>query len=140
MFKSFLVCPTGWTLFKNNCYLFNDSNMTWHQAQTFCRGLKGELVKINSAEENKFVWDLATRQAPSVNYIRIGLKWNSTANDFYWYDHSVPVYKNWAPGEPNGNASEPCGHMYGLSWPSSEQRWNDISCNRTMGTACQRVL
>lgn len=140
MFKSFLVCPTGWNLFKNNCYLFNDFAMTWLQAQTFCRGLKGELVKINSAEENKFVWDLATRQAPSVNYIRIGLKWNSTANDFYWYDHSVPAYKNWAPGEPNGNASEPCGHMYGLSSPSSEQRWNDISCNRTMGTACQRVL
>ena len=139
MFKSFLVCPTGWTLFKNNCYLFNDSAMTWLQAQTFCRGLKGELVKINSAEENEFVWDLATRQAPSVKYW-IGLKWNSTANDFYWYDHSVPVYNNWAPGEPNGNASEPCGHMYGLSSPSSKQRWNDILCNRTMGTACQRVL
>ena len=127
-------------MFKNNCYLFNDSNMTWLEAQTFCRGLKGELVKINSAEENEFVWDLATRQAPSVKYIRIGLKWNSTANDFYWYDHSVPVYKNWATGEPNGNASEPCGHMYGLSSPSKEQRWNDIRCNRTMGTACQRVL
>lgn len=142
-FDSFLVCPTGWILFNNNCYLINDSDSkTWLQAQTFCRSLKGELVKINSAEENDFVWDLVKRQATSVRYVWIGLKWNSTANGFYWYDHSVPVYNNWNTGEPNGRASEPCGLMYGPSSPPSHHgRWNDATCDpQFSGTACQRLL
>ncbi|XP_022791510.1 CD209 antigen-like isoform X2 [Stylophora pistillata] len=137
------VCPTGWILFNNNCYLIDDSDSkTWLQAQTFCRSLKGELVKINSAEENDFVWDLVKRQATSVWYVWIGLKWNSTANGFYWYDHSVPVYNNWNTGEPNGRASEPCGLMYGpSSAPSLHGRWNDATCDRQFsGTACQRIL
>ncbi|PFX25102.1 Perlucin-like protein [Stylophora pistillata] len=137
------VCPTGWILFNNNCYLIDDSDSkTWLQAQTFCRRLKGELVKINSAEENDFVWDLVKRQATSLRYVWIGLKWNSTANGFYWYDHSVPVYKNWNTGEPNGNANEPCGHMYGpSSEPSDHGRWKDSPCNlQSIGTACQRLL
>ena len=103
-------------------------------------------MKINSAEENEFVVNLVTKKAPSLKQVWIGLKWYSTA--FYWYDHSVPVYKNWAPTEPNGNASEPCGHMwmddhtYALPYRATGY-WNDVPCHVLSslpnGLVCERL-
>ena len=44
--------------FKSYCYFVSSSIKTWHQAQAYCKGLGGELVKINSDEENEFVLKL----------------------------------------------------------------------------------
>jgi len=125
------LCPSGWTRFKSYCYLVNGSIKTWDEAQAYCRGLKGELVKINSAEENEFVLNMVNQRAPSLKQVWIGLKWDSRVNRFLWYDHSVPVYTNWAPHEPNGKAHEPCGHMWtGQTGNvnSASGYWNDILC------------
>jgi len=110
---------------------------TWHQAQAYCLTLRGELVKINSAEENEFVLALARKEASSKSNVWIGLKWNSGKNAFLWSDHSVPVYANWAPGEPNGKAAEPCGHIY-TGFPGLTGYWNDISCG-PRGFVCKRL-
>ena len=67
-------------------------------------------MKITNARENEFVLALARKSAPSRKQVWIGLMW--TANGFYWSDYSVPVYKAWAPKEPNGNSHEPCGNMW----------------------------
>ena len=103
-------------------------------------------MKINSAEENEFVLNLVTETAPSLKQVWIGLKWSSTA--FYWYDHSVPVYTNWAPNEPSGNAREPCGHMWmdGHSYALPVRAagyWNDLTCgvhsSLPNGIVCERL-
>ena len=139
-------CPNGWTRFDNYCYLVSSSIKTWDQAQAYCKSLGGRLVKINSAEENEFVLNLVTQKAPSLKQVWIGLKWSSTA--FYWQDHSVPVYTNWAPKEPNGKAREPCGQMWmdGHSYllPSKAAGyWNDIACHVISsvpnGIVCERL-
>jgi len=103
-------------------------------------------VKINSAEENEFVLNLVTKKAPSLKQVWIGLKWSS--KDFYWHDHSVPVYTNWAPNEPNGKAKEPCGMMW-LSGHSNALPiraagyWNDTLCRVVSGfhngIVCERL-
>jgi len=139
-------CPHGWTRFDNYCYLVSSSSKTWSQAQAYCKSLGGGLVKINSAEENEFVLNLVTETAPSLKQVWIGLKWSSTA--FYWYDHSVPVYTNWAPNEPSGNAREPCGHMWmdGHSYNlpiRAAGYWNDLTCgvhsSLPNGIVCERL-
>ena len=106
--------------------------------------LGAELVKINSAEENVFVLDLS-KQEPSVTLIWIGLKWY-TGKDFYWSDSSVPDYTNWAPGEPNGEAREPCASMYTgprkTNLPiAAAGNWNDIPCSGvpSIGSVCKRL-
>ncbi|XP_078385089.1 perlucin-like protein isoform X2 [Oculina patagonica] len=124
-------CPSGWTRFNNYCYLVSRSSKSWSDAQTYCRSLGGDLVKINSAEENEFVLQLVRQKAPSVNHVWIGLKWYPNA--FYWNDFSVPGYKNWAPGEPNGKDIKlKCGRMWIGPWKSLPQRasgyWNDGPC------------
>jgi len=137
-------CPQGWTRFDNYCYLVSSSTKTWDQAQAYCKSLGGGLVKINSAEENEFVLNLATRKAPSVKQVWIGLHWYS--RDYYWYDHSALVYKNWAPHEPNGKAKEPCvlmwldGHSYLLPFRAAGY-WNDTQCQviSSNGIVCERL-
>ena len=128
----------------------SSSIKTWHQAQAYCKGQAPpvELVKINSADENKFVLSLVNQRAPSLRQVWIGLKWGSSANRFLWYDHSVPVYTNWAPNEPNENAREPCGHMWTDPSRSSVVRkagdWNDFPCgvdpNLPNGLVCKRSV
>lgn len=137
-------CPGGWTRFKDNCYLVHSSINTWSRAQAYCRTLSGGLVKINSPEENEFVLKLVRQKAKSLKQVWIGLKWISTA--FYWYDHSVPIYTNWAPGEPNSRGGEPCAHMYTAQRivpGRASGYWNDVSCyilaGWPNGIVCKRL-
>ncbi|RMX46179.1 hypothetical protein pdam_00007827 [Pocillopora damicornis] len=112
--------------------------MTWHQAQRFCRRLGGDLVKITSARENEFVLALARKSAPTRKQVWIGLMW--TANDFYWSDYSVPVYKAWAPNEPNGKSREPCSNMWTGHTSFMPIRangyWNDLPCTAPSNLPC----
>ena len=99
---------------------------TLRKAQAFCQGLSGDLAKVNSAKELEFLFNLLRKQAPTVNWtVWIALSWNSTANDFYWTDHTPLIYKHWASGEPNGNAGEPCGQLF----TNTSYDWNDIGCD-----------
>ena len=119
--------------------------MTWHQAQRFCRRLGGDLVKITNARENEFVLALARKSAPTRKQVWIGLMW--TANDFYWSDYSVPVYKAWAPNEPNGKSREPCSNMW-TGYTSvlpirASGYWNDMPCTVSshvpFGLVCKKL-
>ena len=58
---------------------------------------------------------------------------------FMWSDHSVPIYKNWAPHEPNGNAREPCGNMWtghAGNLGRASGYWNDLACRVRSDLPC----
>jgi len=77
----------------------------------------------------------------SANQVWIGLELLENMDgteDFYWSDFSVPVYINWAPGEPNGGDAEPCGQMYVRGHEDrlpqkASGYWNDIPCDELTG-------
>ena len=99
-------------------------------------------MKITSAEENNFVLALAKQKASSRQQIWIGLQWDSGKRKFIWSDLSVPVYQNWAPGEPNNYAREPCGNMW-TGHAGMSGYWNDLGCgvhsSLPCGLVCKRV-
>ena len=136
-------CKHGWVLYNSFCYLASASVKTRSDAQKFCKASGAELVKITSQDENDFVLALARDKAPSVKQVWIGLQYESGGKAFYWSDGSFPTYKNWAPGEPNGKAHEPCGHMYTggpfLYVYTSSGYWNDASCSHTKGLVCKKL-
>ena len=144
-FKSFLdPCGDVWTKFEEYCYHVNAAKLTEGEAQQYCdKEMDANLVKINSQEENNFVLDLVNKHAPSAATVWIGLKWESSPKDFYWYDHSVPTFKNWAPGEPNGKANEPCAEIFVGRDANLPQRasgyWNDVGCHVQLGAVCKRL-
>ena len=136
-------CPSGWTYFKGYCYLVSSSIKTWHQAQAYCKELGGDLVKINSEEENEFVLKLVNKRAPSLGQVWLALEWNPQRKAFIWADNSIPTFKKWFPGEPNGNAREPCSNFWTRNtYPGVNGYWNDLSCsnqNVPCGIVCKRL-
>ena len=134
-------CPSGWERFGRHCYLVSGYTGTRDQARSYCGARGGDLVKINSAEENEFVLNLIQQRQPSLREVWIDLKWYSSVKQFLWNDNSVPVYKNWAPHEPNGKANEPCGIMWvghNVSFRPSGT-WNDRSCTNARHPCCGPV-
>ena len=145
-FNSFLdPCGDVWTKFEEYCYHVGGEKMTEERAQQYCdKEMDANLAKINSKEENDFVLDVAKRHAPSTKSVWIGLKWQSSAKNYYWYDNSVPAFTNWAPGEPSGKAKEPCVVMftgqYDLLPIRAAGYWNDVSCDAThLPAVCKRL-
>ena len=102
-------------------------------------------MKITSAEENNYVLYLARKFARKVKRVWLGLYWDGSSKEYYWIDHSVPEYTNWAPDEPSGFAQEPCAQMYTSEYSDLPNRasgyWNDISCvkENKYGTVCKKL-
>ena len=135
-------CPSGWTHFKSYCYFVSSAVKSWQAARTYCKSKGGDLVKIHSDEENEFVLNLVYKHAPSTKQVWIGLKWNARLSKFIWADNALPKYTNWNPGEPNGQASEPCSNMWTGHAGGSSGYWNDRPClNRVFpcGLVCKRL-
>ena len=139
-------CPADWAQFGAYCYRVNDQILTQPNAKLWClEHGGGDLVKINSNEENEFVLQLVRRKAPLLKQVWIGME---LKNGHYWSDLSIPVYTRWAPREPNGGDKEPCSQMYvgehlqGLPYKASGS-WNDIACDPPAefisGAVCKRL-
>lgn len=46
----------GWLKWKNNQYYINDNPMCMDDARHYCRQRHGDLVSIDSKDENTFIW------------------------------------------------------------------------------------
>jgi len=113
-------------------YHFEAALKTWSQAYNTCKkkwGGKGDLVRVESAAENKFLY----RQAGKKNTY-IGASDLIKEGTFVWSDGCPLKYKNWHKGEPNDfKKSEDCAHI----WVGRNGTWNDINCGHKMGSICQ---
>ena len=86
-------------------------------------------MKISSEEENEFVLKLVNKRAPSLRQVWLALEWNPQRKAFIWADNSIPTFKKWFAGEPNGNAHEPCSNFWTRENPPGiNGHWNDLSC------------
>ncbi|XP_031563413.1 macrophage mannose receptor 1-like [Actinia tenebrosa] len=122
----YLSCPQGWTTYKESSYCYrvgNKPTTKWKTARKACLSMGGDLVKIRSAQENRYVALLARTYSSSSSYMWLGIVGDSS-NVFTWVDGSAlsGQYSNWASGEPNRKA-EDCGMMY-----LSSMKWNDATC------------
>ena len=82
---------------------------------------------IRTAEENKFIWNLISRQPTVAEYgAWLGLVREKDLK-FYWID-KTPLeglhYSNWNTGQPdNAGRGENCGHIV------RQGEWNDLPCD-----------
>lgn len=82
------------------------------------------LTSIHSAEENKFVRQLAAL----TSYAWIGLfNLNSRDHSYEWVDGSMVDFRNWDDGEPNNylGPGENCTKLL----VTGEGKWSDGPCN-----------
>lgn len=102
------------------------AGVDWFSARDGCKSRGGDLVKIDSAEEEAFVYN----GIPDPGSIWIGANDTETEGDFRWPDGSAVAsgYTAWEEGQPNDNdpAGEDCAVMH-----STMGGWNDVVCTTT---------
>ncbi|XP_031557769.1 perlucin-like protein, partial [Actinia tenebrosa] len=120
-------CPNGWLTYEGSrsCYRLGGTSKKWIEARKACFAMGGDLVKIDSAQENNYVALLALAIPKNNNYLWIGLVADKN-HKFMWIDGTYlsGQYSNWRSGEPNNDGGvENCGHLY-----LDSMTWNDDTC------------
>jgi hypothetical protein len=112
------------------------SGITWGNASLGATNRGGYLATITSAEENAFIFNIATQDA-TVWYSGYG-PWiggiqpagsAEPAGSWRWITGEAFIYRNWAPVQPNNNGNEDRIQFGGQADRSS--MWNDISQTNT---------
>uniref|UniRef100_H2ZTL4 C-type lectin domain-containing protein n=1 Tax=Latimeria chalumnae TaxID=7897 RepID=H2ZTL4_LATCH len=99
-----------------------EKQLTWPDAQSYCRTHHKDLVSIHSKEEVKTL--LEKYGDVSKNYLWIGMEKNASKNQWLWSCGEPVNFTFWLGGQPdNFDKIEDCGVLQ----PSSE--WNDAPCN-----------
>uniref|UniRef100_A0A7N6BM82 C-type lectin domain-containing protein n=1 Tax=Anabas testudineus TaxID=64144 RepID=A0A7N6BM82_ANATE len=82
-------CEEGWELHGGKCYYFSTRESTWNQSRDYCRCRGGDLVKIDSREEQSFLeLRLRTKMEDGDDKFWIGLTDSKEEGKWLWVDDS----------------------------------------------------
>jgi hypothetical protein len=101
---------------------------SWFDAQDAAIALGGNLITINSQEENDFIYDLWGLEGTSdfaTQYLWTGLNDYEIEGTFTWISGEDSTYTNFLGTEPNGGTSENAVLMW-TRGSGSEGTWNDF--------------
>ncbi|CAH1248690.1 CSMD2 [Branchiostoma lanceolatum] len=134
----FCTCKQGYQgdncedciVFHGKCYIVSDAMVTFAEAEMKCAEQGGIHVTIRDQHTQDFLVQLLS---VSNKDVWIGLTDRDVEGQFIWTDGTPLVYSNWAPGEPNGDDTKNCVHL----WPLANFRWDDESCARSNYYICQ---
>lgn len=116
----------------NNHYYFLLSPATWSASQAEALTLGGNLVTINDAAENQWVYSTFGGLNKA---LWLGLTDQAVEGDFRWISGESISYNNWSPGEPNSGGGfvpdEDYAYMVEANpgWPLTPGAWNDVPNN-----------
>ncbi|NWS83178.1 LYAM2 protein, partial [Toxostoma redivivum] len=118
----------GWT------YHYSDTNMTYSEAELWCRKKYTNLVAIQNKEEIKH---LNAFLPFNPGYYWIGIRkindvWTWTGTNKQLTEEA----RNWASGEPNGKGNnEDCVEIY-IKRGKDDGKWNDEQCEKKKVALC----
>ncbi|TMS18027.1 Galactose-specific lectin nattectin [Larimichthys crocea] len=85
----YLNCEEGWERNGTQCYYFSTNNLTWSESKAECRQRGGDLVKIDSVEEQSFLQQkLKEKMSDDEDKHWIGLTDSKTEGTWLWTDDS----------------------------------------------------
>ncbi|XP_060948464.1 hepatic lectin-like [Limanda limanda] len=139
-------CEDGWEPQGGKCYFFSSFSLTWTQSRTHCTSMRGDLVVINSKEEQRFL-ESRVRGKMEDYYDRfwIGLTDSKNEDEWLWVDNtglntSLEFWlgsnpDNWTGKNPDG---EDCVTMGEKDGATDLKSWNDISCESPHKSICEK--
>ncbi|XP_056154736.1 immune-related, lectin-like receptor 4 [Lampris incognitus] len=139
-----LKCAAGWDLHGKKCYHFSTSALNWHESRTKCVQEGGDLVKIDSEEEQKFLHKtLQTKMQQAEDKFWIGLTDSKEESKWLWVDNSPLRLSFWMVREPdNWNGTNPdgedCARMGEIGESSYSYNWFDKSCKDSHKRICEK--
>lgn len=102
-------------------------------ARDLCRRVGGDLVVIETREENELIGRIVAAWTP--NTMWIGLTDAETEDSWVWGDgRPLEGFDAWLPGEPNDLEGEDCAH---INWLQEPGGWNDQGCTDAYGAVCE---
>ncbi|NXO00783.1 MRC1 protein, partial [Rhinopomastus cyanomelas] len=134
------TCAEGWdrSSQRDSCFKFymreGNEKKSWFEAEEFCREIGGNLVTINSREDQLLLWQLALDKGLLTQAFWIGLFLLNPDEGFAWIDGSPVTYENWDEDEPNNN--EGLEHCVMIN-RSPQMRWNDLRCENLLNWICE---
>ncbi|XP_072021362.1 macrophage mannose receptor 1-like [Amphiura filiformis] len=130
-------CPIGWQARDKFCYLINEEEKSYEEADTTCANIGSTLTTINSADEQLFHTDVLKNKVSMPLWI--GLDDKVEEGTMVWKDGAQVTYTNWANGQPDDfESNEDCVHM---SKPIDDGQWNDNACDAPgIGYMCKMPM
>ncbi|CAH1248686.1 CSMD3 [Branchiostoma lanceolatum] len=121
------------TMFHGKCFIVSDTPTTFTEAEMKCAEGGGTVINVKEQHTQDFLVQLLS---VSNKDVWIGLTDQDVEGQFVWTDGTPLVYSNWAPGEPNGDTTKNCVHL----WPMANFRWDDMPCGRSNYYICQYTI
>ncbi|XP_059382944.1 macrophage mannose receptor 1-like [Carassius carassius] len=110
-------------------YHFVNQNMSWTEAQRYCREKYTDLVSINDMNEQNDINQLLQRENRT-DRVWIGLQdawvWSLNNSDFYRGNESQ--FRKWGSNQPNGDGD--CIYM------NNDGQWHDMDCKTQKHFIC----
>lgn len=139
------TCEAGWEHHGGTCYHFSISKSSWNQSRADCRAEGGDLVKIDSREEQRFL-DGRVRDLMNEYEDRfwIGLTDSAAEGRWMWVDNTPLNESFWLSGEPNNwtwitPEGENCVSMGEKIRNPDLKSWNDVSCAYLSRSICEKA-
>ncbi|XP_071382771.1 C-type lectin domain family 4 member E-like [Centroberyx affinis] len=130
-------CLANWTSRGESCYLFSRDRADWISSQYHCMAAGGALVRVNSEEEQIFLWNQAKTLSHGDSYW-VGLRSSGADGGWQWSDGS-PLDQGpqfWESEPDKGDSRELCARIS----PGENYRtdWVNSRCSNHLRRICER--
>ncbi|XP_030597021.1 hepatic lectin-like [Archocentrus centrarchus] len=132
-------CEAGWEHHGGKCYYFSTRKSPWNESRADCRAEGGDLVKIDSREEQSFLRKIIQQKMKGdEDRFWMGLTDSAAEGSWVWVDSS-PLNESltfWSSNEPDDRREEdPDGEDCGRMGPMN---WSDKSCKSPQRSICAK--
>ncbi|XP_052395959.1 C-type mannose receptor 2-like isoform X12 [Carassius gibelio] len=112
-------------------YHFVNQNLSWTEAQSYCREKYTDLFTISDIQEQNDIEQAIKRVNSNADRVWIGLK-NTKVG--FWSDpvFYTEQYRNWGSDQPGGDGD--CVYMNCVN--DHKGQWHDVDCNTTRHFIC----
>uniref|UniRef100_UPI003AB09ACE immune-related, lectin-like receptor 4 n=1 Tax=Centroberyx gerrardi TaxID=166262 RepID=UPI003AB09ACE len=146
-------CEEDWEPHRGMCYHFYNKKLTWNESRQNCKKKGGDLVKIDSEDEQRFLeLTLRKKMATDEDKFWIGLTDSKKESDWLWVDDTrleMSSLSFWSgteeTNEPdnwtdNGNnpEGEDCVRMGEKGGAKNLKCWFDKSCEVPHKSICEK--
>ncbi|XP_030597017.1 hepatic lectin-like [Archocentrus centrarchus] len=143
-------CEAGWEHHGGKCYHFSISKSSWNQSRAECRAEGGDLVKIDSRWEQRFL-DGRVRDLMNEDEDKfwIGLTDSAAEGRWMWVDNTplTESLKFWSGKEPNNwrgkrgehADGEDCARMGERGGAEEIKCWFDAVCSKAHRSICEKA-
>ncbi|XP_063355853.1 C-type mannose receptor 2-like [Pelmatolapia mariae] len=134
LYKQKKTCPVGWSKFNHSCYLLSERSGSWDAARRDCRYRGGELVVIDSPEEQNFLSTITTEE------VWIGLNDKEQEGTWKWVDGTPLTLMYWGIRQPDNGGEDNDGEEDCVYVRTEWGRfWNDHFCSYSHQWICENT-